>query len=535
MTTLPQPSLASRDFSLLKPVLGLILILGFSFLIYAPALKGKFILDDRLWIPQNKGFESRETLTYLWTHPFAFEAYQPLTSSLFWIEHRILGDHTLGYHFVSVTLHAANAVLIGLLLSQLAVPGAWLAAFLFLVHPLQVESVAYITEQKNVLSLFFSLLCVLAYARFSGWEDKIHRHEWKFYILSVVLFACALLSKAVTCTLPGTLFLLLWWKRERVSRLDVATLVPFFLLGLCLGLLAIGVEDFMRSPDVHLKGSLFDRFLIAGHALWFYAAKLLWPADLTLIYPPWTLRPPQIFFWIPSLLLGGLLWFSRSKIGRGPLAAFLYFVGTLAPTLGFLNVNFMEHTYVSDHWLYHASVGIFCLVSALWEKVKTKRDVLSGFSVGVILVLGFLTWKQCFLYRKEETLWRHTLTSNPRAAIAHNNLGAILYRQGNLLEAKGHYRRALRLKPDYVDAHNNLAIVLLNQQRWDEAIGHLEQALAIRPHDTVAHTSLGIALVGKGNLKEAIVRFAQAARQEPWNPEIQANLKSAFIRAGRGT
>jgi hypothetical protein len=246
-----------------------------------------------------------------------------------------------GYHLVNVLLHASNAVLLWLVLRPLELRGAWWAAAVFALHPVSVESVAWITERKNILSGLFYFLTGLAYFRFRPLMNRepARGYDWRYYPLVFALFLCALLSKTVTCSLPAVLLLLVWWKNGRVERRDVLALTPLFILGAALALITIGMEQRAGAVGAEWSLSLVQRCLLAGRALWFYASKLLWPRNLTFLYPHWEIdagAPWQYVF--PLAALSGLvaLWSLRSRIGKGPLVAMLFFAGTLVPAKGFL-------------------------------------------------------------------------------------------------------------------------------------------------------------------------------------------------------
>jgi hypothetical protein len=243
--------------------------------------------------------------------------------------------HPLGYHLVNVLLHALNAILLLLLLSHLRVPGGWLAALLFALHPVQVESVAWITERKNVLSAFFYLASFLAYLRYYDLTvdsdqtspgihpatSKVKDNFWPFYPLSFFLFLCALLSKTVTCSLPAAILLVLWWKRDRICWRDLPPLIPYFVVGAFLGLTTVWLErHHVGAQGAEWALSFVDRVLVAGRALWFYAGKLVWPYELTFIYPRWQIDAGawwQYLFPLAAVAVIFILWLLRQRLGKG--------------------------------------------------------------------------------------------------------------------------------------------------------------------------------------------------------------------------
>ncbi|MDI1318806.1 MAG: hypothetical protein PSW75_01255, partial [bacterium] len=324
---------------------------------YLPALSGGLLWDDNGHITRTD-LRSWEGLFRIWSEIGATQQYYPLLHSAFWLEHHLWGDATLGYHLLNVLLHATTACLFGRLLQRLAVPGAWLAALLFALHPVCVESVAWISEQKNTLSAVFYLAAALAYLRFDDGERTPRR-----YVLATGLFVLALLTKSVTATLPAALLVVGWWRRGRLDwRRDVRPLLPWFVLAGASGLFTAHFESALigaQGADFNL--GVLQRCLLAGRVVWFYLGKLAWPADLIFIYPRWTIDTAVWWQWLFPLaglaLLGGLAWWSRQS--RGPLAAALLFGGTLFPVLGFVNVYPFVFSFVADHFQYLASLAVF--------------------------------------------------------------------------------------------------------------------------------------------------------------------------------
>jgi protein O-mannosyl-transferase len=431
-------------------------------LAYQPAWRGGLIWDDDKHITRLE-MQSWEGLRRIWFDLGATQQYYPLLHSAFWLEHRLWGDSTLGYHLANIMLHAAAAMLAGLILHRLAVPGAYLAAALFALHPVQVESVAWITEQKNTLSAVFYLGAALAYLRF----DQTRKRT--LYVAALALFILSLLSKTVTVTLPAALLLVFWWQRGRLSwQRDVLPLTPFFLIGVVAGSLIAWVERTLigaEGPAFDL--TLVERVLLAGRAFWFYLGKLFWPADLLFMYPHWQIGQGawgQYVWPAAALILVASLWTLRRR-WRGPLAATLFFIGTLLPVLGLFNAYLFLYTYVADHFQYLASLGILALVSAgialllgrwgLWG-----RPAGYALCLGLLAALACLTFRQSRMYTDIESLYQTTIDRNPACWLAHDNLGIILLARGEIAEARAHFLRALEIKPDNVEVANNLAWVL---------------------------------------------------------------------------
>jgi protein O-mannosyl-transferase len=460
-----------------------ILIVFFVFIAYFPAWQGKFVWDDDAWTTnQSELFQSTSGLRSIWFEPTSLQQYYPLTGTSFWLDYQFWQFKTLPYHLENILLHAVAALLFWRVLLRLQLPGAWLAAALFALHPVMVESVAWITERKNVLSLVFYLGALLAYLRYAErvTGDKcqvtrtdsilspVTRHAALFHGLALILFLGALLAKTATFSLPAAILLMVWWKRGQIRwQADVLTTLPFFVLALSF----CALTGWLEKYHVGAQGADFtltfpQRCLIAGRAFWFYLGHLFWPANLCFIYPRWQPHPGVWWQWLyPVTALGALftLWLARNRIGRGPVTALFFYVGTLFPVLGFMNAYGMRFSFVWDHWVYLPALGIFALAAALVVQTAEslrKPAAVYGFGAIVLPMLALLTWRQAGMYRDVETLWRTTLDRNPACWLAHDCLGLMLGKEGRIEEALDHFHEAIRLNPDNADPLNNLAWVL---------------------------------------------------------------------------
>ena len=527
--TVPPPMAGLRDAGLGA------LLLGVTLMAYGPALNGGFLYDDSGHVTA-PALESVHGLWRIWFDLGATQQYYPLLHSAFWVEHRLWGDAVLGYHLTNVALHVAAAFLVVAIMRRLALEGAWLAGFLFALHPVCVESVAWIAEQKNTLSAVFYLGAALAYLHFDGTRRRSR------YLLALGLFTLALLSKTVTATLPAALVVVLWWQRGRLSwKRDGGPLVPWFALGALGGLFTAWVERRYagaEGPDFGLTG--VERCLVAGRAIWFYLGKLVWPRNLMLIYPRWAVN--SALWWqylFPLAVLATLavgLWLAL-RWRRGPLAGFLVFSGTLFPVLGFLNVYPFLFSWVADHYQYLATLGIIVpAASGLtlgvgYVPLAWRRPARMP-ALALVAALGILSWRQSALYQDGETLYRAAVARNPAAWMAHNNLGSVLSDMpGRRGEAISHFETALRLKPDYAMAHYNLASVLLETPgRMPEAIAEFEAALRCKPDYVAAHYNLGTVLLRvPGRSADAISHLEAALGIQPDFAEAQANLGGALL------
>src|SRR5882762_585286 len=411
-----------RDYLILALLLAVTTILA-----YQPAWHGGFIWDDDAYITNNELLTAPDGLRRIWFSLDSPSQYFPLVYTMFRFEHSWRGLSPTGYHFVNILLHIANALILWSLLARLRLPGAWLAGAIFALHPLQVESVAWITERKNVLMGLFFLLTIRAWVEF---VEKQTKHRWFFYVLALLLYALALFSKTTACTLPAALLLILWLQGQRINQRRLLQLVPFVVLALGMGLLTVWWERYHQGTHGPMFAiSPLERLLIASRAIWFYLGKLFWPSNLTFIYPRWHIAPSNLLNYVPFLGIGGLgaaIYLTPRHLGRGVETAMLFFGATLGPVLGFIMLYTFRYTFVADHYQYLASIGPIALVSAglvkLTNSVGYGPRFLSALGILVFSVLGLLTWRQSASYRDSETLWRTTIDRNAGCWMAENNL-----------------------------------------------------------------------------------------------------------------
>ena len=493
-------------------------LVALTVLAYLPALRNGFIWDDDSWLMHNRTLEGVTGLYRLWLDLLALQQYYPITGTAFWIQYQLWGFHPFGYHAVNVALHALNAVLFWFVLRKLGLRGAWFAAAVFAVHPVMVESVAWITEIKNLLSTAFFLGSVLAYLNFENLEtrDLARRDGW--FVLSLLLFICALLSKSVTCSLPVVLAILIWWKRERIRAVDFRPLVPYFLVGLPMGLLTAWLEvHHVGATGAIFNLEFYERCIIAGRAIVFYFFKLVWPDNLTFIYPRWQVTS----FWlllVPAFVALCLLtlWFLRKRIGKGPLAAAAFFIVTLGPILGFLNGYAFQFSFVADHWQYLSSLGVIALASVIPSILSgVGRYVRSALLSFVLVALALLTARQSFIYKDQDTLWGDTLIKNPKCWMAHNNLGVDLTERGVLRGAEEHFRAAVRFNSRYYEAENNLGEILLARNHVEEAARHIDRSIEINSTFAASHWNKARVLARQAKSEEAYEIVDQGLQQQP--------------------
>jgi tetratricopeptide (TPR) repeat protein len=438
---------------------------------------------------------------------------------------------------------------------RLDVPGAWLAAAVFAVHPVEVESVAWITERKNVLSLVFYLAAMHAYLfrsglgfRVSGSGVDVRNPEPGTrnpqYFVALALFLAALFSKTVTLSFPAAVLLILWWRRGRLRWTDVVPLIPFFLAGIAMGLVTSLIEHRHVGATgehiVELRFSILQRFMIAGRAIWFYAGKLLWPGNLVFIYPRWpSVERAEMWNLVYGVVLTIVivaLFLLRHRIGRGPLVAVLLFCGTLFPALGFVNVYPMRFSFVADHFQYHASIALIVLVvAALWRMVSSSSAQAGPAAVIPILLLAPLvvfTYRRARVFDSAESLWLDALARNKTSWMIYTNLANDYVARDLPDKAAPLYLKALELAPYLHDTHTNAGSVYGMRGEYDRAIDEFRQAIAINPNFAPAYYNWGQVYERQKKLDDARSMYEKALELKPFYPE--ANYRLGRILADRG-
>ena len=548
------PARFQRACSLLKTRLGILggaaAIVLMTAVAYLPALHAGFVWDDDIWVETNSLLAAQDGLWRIWFSMDQPSQYFPMVYTSFRLEHAFWGLDPFGYHLTNIALHASNAMLIWLLLFRLGMPGAWVAAALWAVHPVNAESVVWITERKNVLMTFFFLLSLWAWLGFVDRSSR-SRRAWPIYSLSLGLYVAALLSKTTACTLPAALVLTLWLQRRPVSRARWLQLAPYVVLGAAMGLLTMWWERHHQgTTPAMLAMNPIERALVASHAVWFYLGKLLWPATLSFSYPKWKIDPadPFQYAWLAACLAAAAgMWLGRERIGRAPVAAIVFFVATLAPTLGFIMLLTFLYTFVADHYQYVACIGPVGLLAgagaSFARRSGWRRRTAAAAGLFVLLaVLAGLTWRQGLIYKDRETLWRDTIRKNPDSFMAHTNLATLLRSEGNVEEAIVHFRRALELgsaergvhSQTLAHLHYNLANALrMRPDGLDEAVAHYRLAIAAEPGYVLAHSNLGNVFFAQGKISEAIDAYRRALQLDPRYADGHYNLGVALESLGK--
>jgi Flp pilus assembly protein TadD len=519
--------------------LAMVLVAGW---IYWPAIHGGWIWDDKTEMPQMAALRGPGALWTIWFAPNTGD-YYPVKTTLEWLQWQAWGDNTFGYHLTNICLHACSGLLLWHLLKKLGVRYAFLGGLLFVVHPVAVESVAWVDELKNVLSLPFVLLAMLAYIDFDrAGSGKCGRR----YFLSLFLFLVAMLCKSSAVMFPFVILLYSWWKRGTPKPRELLSTAPFFAISLALGVVAIWFQKHhgfggQAAPPL---GGVLTRSVRAGLAAAFYFAKGILPVGLMPIYPRWPVDPASLVSYLPWLVFAAVfawLWTKRATWGRHALFGLGWFFLNLAPILGYIPISHMRFTWTMDHLVYLPLVGLIGLAAAGLGALDSRasraaaslRGWVPGAAAVICLWLAVQSRAYAAIFQSEDNFWSYAVRSNPSAWLASNNLGNVFLDRGDPQSAIGHYEQALRLNPEYPEAEYNLGLALAGVGRLPEAIVHYQASLRLQPENGDAYNNLGNALRRMGRTQEAIEQYARALRLEPDNAAAHFNLGNALAQAGR--
>lgn len=508
-------------------------VVGLLLLVYLPALGGGVLWDDPAHMTQPP-MASLSGLAKIWFDPAATQQYYPLLHSFFWLQHQAFGASTTAHHIVNLLLHAGATILAWLVLRQLRIPGAFLVALIFSVHPLQVESVAWISEQKNTLSAIFYLSALLTYLRFDRSRSR------RDYGVAIGLFVLGLASKTIVATLPAAILVIFWWRRGRLDfRRDVPPLLPFFVLSIGAAMVTSHMEFALvggvAGPDFDL--SIGQRLIQSGKAVWFYAGKLFWPTELMFFYPRWTFDATDLRQWLPfatAIMVVVGCWALRHRT-RAPLAAVLLFGGTLFPALGFVNVYPFRFSYVADHFQYLAGLSLIALaigsVVTFWRRWHSApRRLGNALAIGLVLILAGLSWRESHRYGTDDiAFYRSIIEENPKAWIAEQNLAMSLQAKGDSVGALPHYLRALAIHPDLADVRFEVAGLYYVWGRKADAVEEFDKAVRLRPWYGKGRFNYGAALVGVGARERAIAQFDTAASIERDSVDMQRRVAEVYL------
>jgi len=569
-----------RNLLLLGAILTLAVLWVYSPVLH-PVFPADWLWDDDQLLTANATVQHRvspdpkappehlQTLAKLWFNPDGAD-YFPLSYTALWAQWPFFGMWPTGYHLVTVLCHLAGALLLWRLLVVMQIPGAWLAAMIFAVHPACVESVAWVSELKNTLSLPLFLLAAINYVKFDGltaeestplWGDAAPPGALRHYVLALVFFLLAMFAKTSVVMLPVVLLLYAWWKHGRVTIRNLAYAAPFFLISLVLGLITIYYQwGRAIGQEKILVGGIASRLASAGMSILWYMRIIFWPVNLLPIYPRWEVEPPkawQFLAWPVIAAVGWWFWKNRAAAwpphwGRHAIFAFGFFLLMVAPVLGFVTISYMRITWAADHFIYLPMIAIVALVSAgltVWYEraAATERPVLLGGLAVLLAALTFLGFGYAGCWVNEDALWEHTLKHNFEAWQAHNRLGAKKFARGDVEGAHFHFQNSTRLRPDLGETHNNLGTTLsaraqMFAQRGDQgaanremsaAIDQFAEAVRVTPHVPAIRVNLANALAASGRFGEAADKYRELLNMEPNNPALINNYGVALYKQGR--
>lgn len=515
---------------------GAVFIFALLFLVYSPVLPGSFLMDDHRLVKEDNGL-----LNGLFT-PFNiwFQTDFTLSNVALWLQWLAWGENAGGYHAVNILLHGLSAVLLWRLLARLKIPGDWLVAVVFAVHPVCVNSVARIAEIKNTLSLPFFLLSFIFFLRHES--IRLHpatpgRRDFAplWLGLSLIAFVLALLSKTSTVMLPPVLLACALWQRGRITRQDVLRTSPFFVLSLGFGLMSVWFQKHQAlasAGQVLAPESFGERLAVAGQVFWFYLDKALLPLNLNIVYPQWKMDAHSLAAYLPVILLGAvfiLCWRFRHRWGNHALFGLGCFGLALFPVLGFFDSQFLVRWQVSDHLQYLPLIAPVTLAAAgLAAGLNAK--ILRFVAVVLISILSVLSFQRAQAFASEEKLMRDTLAKNPTAWSAQDNLGVMLAKRQNYAEAVRHFEAALQSDPNQdaakASAHSNLGQVLAIQGKFAEAETHYLAAIKINPGEVTVRKRFANLLGQQGRIREAMNQLLVAASLQP---DLETHLQLAGL------
>jgi protein O-mannosyl-transferase len=523
--------------------LGMLFLFGLVLIVYQPILPGNFLMDDHRLVKEDNPLVNGEFTPFnIW-----FQTDFTLSTFALWLQWLAWGENPGGYHAVNIALHGLSAVLLWRLLARLKIPGAWLAAAVFAVHPVCVNSVARIAEIKNTLSLPFFILSFWFYLRYEEFSLKpagqrqIANHRWHdpaalWYGLSLVIFVLALLSKTSTVMLPLVLLGCALWQRGRITRQEVVQISPYFFLSLAFGLMSAW---FQRHQALTMAGKILqpenfsERLIGAGRDFWFYLGKALLPVNLSIVYVRWKLDANALesFFPVVFFCVGFILcWRFRRSWGRHVLFGLGCFFVTLFPALGFFDSQFLTMWQVSDHLQYLPLIApVIVAVAGFAFLLDAKVFRCAG--VILIFTLSILTFQRAQVFATEETLFRDTLAKNPAASDAHNDLGVILAKRQNYSEAMDHFQAAVQSDTDNAGAHLNLGQALAMNGKFAEAEPHFLAAIKLRTDDPQPHKRFADALRRQGRNQEAVAQLQTALCLRP-DTQTDLDLAEMLYQAG---
>jgi Flp pilus assembly protein TadD len=517
---------------LLRLALGALLLLALVLLVYRPLLPGSFVMDDaRLIGGDNPLVNGELTPLNIW-----FRTDFTLTNLAWRIEGLIFSGHPAGYHFVNLALQALSAFLLWRLLARLKIPGAWVAAALFAVHPVCVNSVARVAELKNTLALPFCLLSFWAYLHYEALalyppdgKRESHYRPTVWLVLSLAAYVLSLLSKTTAVTLPVVMLLCAVWQRGKATWRDWLHAGPYFILALAFGLMTMWFQKYQALGGEPLAPvSFLARLAGAGQNFCFYLGKALLPVRLSVYYAHQQVEAASLAAFLPALLIGVVFlvcWGFRRTWGRHALFGLGCFGVALFPVLGFFDAQFLQKVPVSDHLQYEPMIAVVALVTGMLAAVL-PRKIFWGVAAALILAFSALSSQRARVFASEENLMRDAIAKDPAAWLAHNDLGVLLAKRGDYPAAINEFTASLKSQPGNFYAERNLGQALALQGKFAEAEQHCLAALKQQPFDPQTHEQFAEALEAQGRWREALLHLQIALC---FNPTVETRQRLAAL------
>jgi protein O-mannosyl-transferase len=516
-----------------RPLLQLTLIVALTAATFLPTLKNGFVWDDNEFVTENAAVKDPAGLGRIWfTHEMP--QYYPLVFTGFWLEHKIWGLHPAGYHAVNVLLHMANAILFWLILLQLAPRIAFICAILFAVHPIQVETVAWISEQKNLFGLLFYLLSFLAFLKFHDSRKK------GFYALSLGFYLCALLSKTIAASLGVMILLYCWWKGIRIRQ--HAAKISLFL---GLGILACLHTIFLETVNIGAQGvtwnlTFVERCLLAGRIVWFYLIQTWLPVgDFLFFYPRWDIQASSPFWWaylIAAVAIWAVLFRLRPRIGKTAIILYSAYILSIAP-MAFFNIYPMLFSYVADHFSYFSVALLFmmlcgCAVTGkdrvLAAIAPDKRGIIKiavyALTTVFVILLSYKSFSLTKNYANGTVLFENLIAKNQGAWAAYNNLGNAYIAQGRPDKAIPVLEKTVQLRSDYALGFNNLGAAYAQIHDAPRAALNFQKAIELAPRMPSAYSNLADLYAVQDQYDAAAALYSKAIELSPRNSMIYIKL-----------
>ena len=555
--------------------LGAVAILLLALVAYWPLHTAGYIWDDGGWLVHNHFVHHWRGLWNIWFNPHDSIQYYPMVFTAFNIQWHIWGGNAFGYHLLNIIMQAVDAIFLWRILKALNLRSAWIAAAIWAIHLVQVETVGWVVEQKSLLSALFLFPAILAWTGFADLQGNrvadtpfLTGRQWRVYALATLLFILALCSKTDACIVPVVLLFVLVWKRGTIKTRDVLLLVPWMIFGFLAALMTIHIEHGQAGAKGHgFQFTIAQHLIIAGKDLWFYPFKLFWPWPMMAVYPRWHISHVAAWEWIfpiTAFAIPLVLLAISNKIGRGAFVAVCVYGLMISPLLGFIAFYTEMYTFVADHYQYLACIGIIVLATevaagifsrlgsvenAAEEMVpptdgqKTSVAAVTDGGIGrwlgmavsalVLLALGTMTWAQSEIYTPPLRVWTHNIKCNPDCWLAMERVGVHEYGKGHVSAALVLFQRANELSHgNNLIVNSNLGDVYRHLGQYAKAIPYYRRSLAVAARQPPIISHLVNCYEKVGNWRQAYVDLLHGVKLLPHSADLQTELAVMLAKAG---